>query len=254
MAKFWSKDTQVATLAWVRDYRSRSHSCGFLGSLMGWCLVSSPLAAQVTPDGSLNTETKTENNVIQITGGTPSGSNLFHSFQEFSVETGNTAYFNNTTEISNIIGRVTGSSVSNIDGLIRANGDANLILINPNGIALGSNARLDIGGSFLGSTANSVVFADGTVFNTDLNTQPLLTISTPVGLQLGQNSAEIEVLGEADLNTGLEISPGNTFALVGNGITFDGGVITAESGIIDLVSVGAGQVSISEICGMAVGI
>jgi filamentous hemagglutinin family protein len=246
MAKFWRKDTQAA-IAWVSNDLSRFHGCGFLGSLMGWCLVSYPLAAQVTPDSSLGTETNTENNVTEITGGTSSNSNLFHSFQEFSVETGNTAYFNNGAEISNIIGRVTGSSVSNIDGLIRANGDANLILINPNGITLGSNARLDIGGSFLGSTANSVVFADGTVFNTNLNSQPLLTISAPIGLQLGQDSAGIEVSGAADLNTGLEISPGNTFALVGNGITFDGGVVTAESGRIDLGSVGAGQVSITEI-------
>lgn len=245
MAKFWRKDTQAA-IAWVSNDHSRFNGCGFLGSLMGWCLVSYPLAAQVTPDSSLGTETNTDNNVTEITGGTSSDSNLFHSFQEFSVETGNTAYFNNGAEIVNIIGRVTGSSGSNIDGLIRANGDANLILINPNGITLGSNARLDIGGSFLGSTANSVVFEDGTVLNTDPNSQPLLTISAPVGLQLGQNSAAIEVSG-ADLNTGLEISTGNTFALVGNGITFNGGVVTAESGRIDLGSVGAGQVSISEI-------
>ncbi|MEY2831538.1 MAG: hypothetical protein RLZZ574_796, partial [Cyanobacteriota bacterium] len=245
MAKFWRKDTQAA-IAWVSNDHSRFNGCGFLGSLMGWCLVSYPLAAQVTPDSSLGTETNTENNVTEITGGTSSDSNLFHSFQKFSVETGNTAYFNNGAEISNIIGRVTGGSGSNIDGLIRANGDANLILINPNGITLGSNARLDIGGSFLGSTADSVVFEDGTVFNTDLNSQPLLTISAPVGLQLGQNSAAIEVSG-ADLNTGLKISTGNTFALVGNGITFNGGVVTAESGRIDLGSVGAGQVSISEI-------
>ncbi|PSB05569.1 hypothetical protein C7B62_24945, partial [Pleurocapsa sp. CCALA 161] len=244
MTKFWSNDSQVT--AWVTNERSKFHCAGFFGSLMGWCLVSYPLSAQVTPDGSLGTETRTENNVTEITGGTRANSNLFHSFQEFSVETGNTAYFNNSAEISNIIGRVTGSSSSNIDGLIRANGDANLILINANGITLGSNARLDIGGSFLGSTANSVVFADGTVFNTNLNTQPLLTITAPVGLQLGQDSAAIEVSGTAPTQ-GLEISPGHTFALVGNGITFDGGVVTAESGRIELGSVGSGQVSISEI-------
>lgn len=244
MTKFWSNDSQVT--AWVTNERSKFHCAGFFGSLMGWCLVSYPLSAQVTPDGSLGTETSTENNVTEITGGTRANSNLFHSFQEFSVETGNTAYFNNSAEISNIIGRVTGSSSSNIDGLIRANGDANLILINANGITLGSNARLDIGGSFLGSTANSVVFADGTVFNTNLNTQPLLTITAPVGLQLGQDSAAIEVSGTASTQ-GLEISPGHTFALVGNGITFDGGVVTAESGRIDLGSIGTGQVSISEV-------
>jgi filamentous hemagglutinin family protein len=251
MAKIWSENTQVTSVAWIvawaKSERSRSHFLGFFGSLMGCCLVNSPLAAQVTPDGSVGTKTKTENNVTEITGGSPSESNLFHSFQDFSVAPGTTAYFNNGAEISNIIGRVTGSSSSNIDGLIRANGEANLILINPNGITLGSNARLDIGGSFLGSTADRVLFEDGTVFNADLNSPPLLTISTPVGLQLGQDSAGIKVSGTADPTTGLAISKGNTFALVGNGITFDGGVVTAESGRIDLGSVEVGQVSIQEI-------
>jgi filamentous hemagglutinin family protein len=247
MAQFWCKDTQVAIVPWGSDYHSKSSAWGFLGSLMGWCLVSSPLAAQVTPDRSLDTKTSTENNVTEITGGTASGSNLFHSFRDFSVETGSSAYFNNGTDISNIIGRVTGSSISNIDGLIRANGDANLILINPNGISFGNNASLDIGGSFLGSTADSILFKDGTVFNTDLNSQPLLTISVPVGLQLGQESGGIKVSGTADLTSGLAISPGHTFALVGNGINFDGGMVTAESGRIELGSVSQGQVNIQQI-------
>jgi filamentous hemagglutinin family protein len=246
MAKFWCEDTQGAIVLWGSDYR-KSSAWGFLGSLMGWCLVSSPLAAQVTPDNSLDTKTTTENNVTEISGGTTSGSNLFHSFRDFSLETGSTAYFNNGTDISNIIGRVTGSSISNIDGLIRANGAANLILINPNGISLGNNARLDLGGSFLGSTADSVLFEDGSVFNTDLNSQPLLTISAPVGLQLGQESGAIKVSGTRDLTSGLAISTGQTFALVGNGITFDGGVVTAESGRIEVGSVRQGQVSIQPI-------
>ena len=251
MAIFWSKDTYITTITTIAQAKGDRHIWHlgkYFGSLLGWCLISSsPLSAQIIPDDSLDTEANTENNVTEITGGTQSDSNLFHSFTEFSVETGSTASFNNGVDISNIIGRVTGSNASNIDGLIRANGDANLILINPNGITLGSNARLDIGGSFLGSTANSIVFEDGTVFNADLNTPPLLTITAPVGLQLGQNSAGIQVSGTADTNSGLEVATGNTFALVGNEITFDGGVVTAESGRIELGSVGLGQVSITEI-------
>lgn len=245
MTRFWLENTGAEIL--TLSTKTRSQLPIFASSLIGLCLASNPLSAQVTPDDSLGTETNTENNVTEINGGTEAQSNLFHSFQDFSVETGGTAFFNNGADISNIVGRITGGNISNIDGLIRANGDANLILINPNGISFGSNARLDIGGSFLGSTADSVVFEDGNVFNSDLDTQPLLTISTPVGLQLGQNSGNIEVSGTRNIDAGLQVDSGNTFALIGNGVTFSGGVANVESGRIDIGSVATGEVSIAEI-------
>ena len=255
MAIFWINDTQVQSAFLAKGDRIQQISqigrslywMRLIGSLMGCCLISTPLAAQVTSDGTLGTEVNTTDSVTEITGGTEANSNLFHSFQDFSVETGNTAFFNNGVDIKNIVGRVTGNNISNIDGLIRANGSANLILFNPQGISFGDNASLDIGGSFLGSTADSVIFEDGTVFNTDLTAEPLLTISAPVGLQLGQNSADIQVSEQGNGSTNLAVTPGNTFALVGNGITFNGGVVTAESGRIEVGSVAEGQVSISEI-------
>jgi len=256
MAIFCLKDTQVQTAFvtlgdqrwWRINQTPKSLSwSGFLGSFTGLYLISTPLAAQITPDGTLDTTVNTTDGVTEITGGTEANSNLFHSFQDFSIEAGNTAFFNNGVEIDNIIGRVTGNNISDINGLIRANGNANLILLNPNGISFGGNASLDIGGSFLGSTADRVIFEDGTILNTDLTVQPLLTVTTPVGLQLGQNAGEIEVSGLENSTANLAINPGNTFALVGNGITFNGGVVTAESGRIDLGSVAQGEVSITEI-------
>ncbi|MGL5076878.1 MAG: filamentous hemagglutinin N-terminal domain-containing protein, partial [Waterburya sp.] len=231
------------------------------GSVFSLSLLSSifqPVKAQITADDSVDTEVKNSGDVAEITGGTIRGSNLFHSFQNFSVASGSTALFNNASNIANIISRVTGSSISNIDGLIQANGNANLILINPNGINFGANAQLDIGGSFLASSADTIVFEDGTLYSAaDTDTTPLLTVSVPVGLQLGQNSGAINVQGTGhnlSLATpvfspltrgdvgGLEVNSGETLALVGNGLGLTGGTLTAESGSIELASVAEGTV------------
>ncbi|MHC0067975.1 two-partner secretion domain-containing protein [Nostoc sp. UIC 10890] len=188
--------------------------------------------AQITPDGTLPTNSSIENNgnTFNIIGGNQSGGNLFHSFGEFSVPTGNTAIFNNAADIQNIISRVTGNSISNIDGLIRANGTANLFLINPNGIIFGQNARLDIGGSFLASTASSLKFADGFEFSA-INPQsaPLLSINVPIGLQYGANPGFI-----VNLSQGFEVSPEKTLALVGGDVAVEEGILFAPSGRIEL--------------------
>ena len=138
--------------------------------------------------------------------------------------------------------RVTGGSVSNIDGLIRANGTANLFLINPNGIIFGPNASLNIGGSFLGSTASSVNFSDGTQFSaTPTQTTPLLTISVPLGLQYGSNAGSIQVQGST-----LQVPNGKTLALVGGNVQLNDTFLGALGGRVELGGVaGTGTVGLS---------
>lgn len=215
------------------------------------------------PDASLpvNSQVAPNDSGFTINGGTSAGGNLFHSFQDFSVPTGTEAFFNNAPEVQNIITRITGTNLSHIDGLIRANGSANLFLLNPNGIAFGPNARLEMGGSFFGTTADSIHFADGSEFGVpNAQATPLLSINVPVGLQMGQNPGAITVQGtghrlsaqvftelDRSLNpTGLAVQAGNTLALIGGTIDFSGGIAAVEGGgHLEVGSVSNGQVRLN---------
>lgn len=215
--------------------------------------------AQIAPDGTLSTTvTAPDGRSFTISGGTQAGNNLFHSFREFSIPTDSSASFNNAANIQNIFSRVTGGSISNIDGSIKANGSANLFLINPSGIIFGPNARLNIGGSLIASTADSVVFGNGIEFSAvNPSASPLLAIGVPLGLQYGNNPGAIANRSQAEsssqLNTvglpvGLAVQPGRTLALVGGDVTLEGGNLSAFGGRIELGSVaGSGFVSLSAI-------
>lgn len=114
--------------------------------------------------------------------------------------------------------------------MIRANGIANLFLINPNGIIFNSNASLNIGGSFIASTANSLNFNDGIKFSTvNSQTSPLLTINLPIGLQFGTNPGNIQLQG-----SNLEVNPGQTLALVSGNVQLNGGQLLALGGNVEL--------------------
>ncbi|MBD2457226.1 filamentous hemagglutinin N-terminal domain-containing protein, partial [Nostoc sp. FACHB-87] len=177
---------------------------GLIGAILTSAIYHSDVQAQVTPDGTLNTSV-TGSNHYSITNGSRVGNNLFHSFSQFSVPSNGSAVFHNAADIQNIFSRVTGGHVSYIDGLIQANGNANLFLLNPSGIIFGKNASLNIGGSFIATTANSIKFADGVEFSaTNPSNTPLLTMSVPIGLQMGQNSAPIRV--ESHLTAGQDLT------------------------------------------------
>jgi filamentous hemagglutinin family protein len=237
-------------------------SFSWSSSLIVLALNTLPVSAQIAPDGSLPTSVTSPDGLnFTIDNGTLSGGNLFHSFQDFSVPTNGSAFFNNGLDVQNIFSRVTGGNISNIDGLLRANGGANLFLLNPNGIVFGPNASLNIGGSFFGTTANSIQFADGVEFSaTNPTANPLLTISVPVGLQMGQNPGAITVQGtgyqfvvnlfapidRSQNPPGLKVGAGQTLALIGGAVNFSGGIASANGGgHIEVGSVGDGQVGLN---------
>ncbi|MBE9200507.1 MULTISPECIES: filamentous hemagglutinin N-terminal domain-containing protein [unclassified Nodularia (in: cyanobacteria)] len=230
------------------------------GILVGGNLL--PAMAQVTSDATTNTIVNSNGNNFDILNGINQGNNLFHSFSNFSIPTGGSVTFDltNTPNTTTIFSRVTGGNVSHIDGLIHtlnSNNPVSLFLMNPNGIVFGQNASLNIGGSFVATTANSIKFADGTEFSAvnPANT-PLLTMSVLVGLQMGSNPGAITInntghrlisgsptrLGTT--TTGLSVSSSKILALVGGNITLDGGILQASSGQIELGSASAGMINL----------
>ena len=228
---------------------------------LAYCLFDSslqfsPTSAQIIPDGTTSTIVNVNGNNFEINNGERLGSNLFHSFSDFSVPNGGSAFFNNAADIVNIFSRVTGGNISNIDGLIRANGSSNLFLLNPAGIIFSEGARLDIGGSFYGSTADSILFPDGEFSATDLDNPPLLTINGPIGLNLGNNPGEITIIGDGlgtrtttnnnliDTEDGLRVNSTSTLGLVGGDLNLEGATLKTDGGRIELGSV-AGNEQIS---------
>ncbi len=249
----------AVTLIFARAMRmNRSIGQICLLATLSSALGLSPVQAQsISADGTLNTVVSRSGNAFSITNGTAAGRNLFHSFQEFSIPTGGSATFNlvNTPGVSTIFSRVTGTNGSNIDGLVRTIGSSNpvnLFLMNPNGIIFGPNARLNLTGSLIGTTASTIHFQDGVTFNT-ATPAPLLTIALPIGLQFNTAPAPIQVNGTGHrftttsvlapttrpnaLPPGLIVNPAQTIALVGGAIDLNGGSLSAFGGRIALEAV-----------------
>jgi filamentous hemagglutinin family protein len=213
--------------------------------------------AQIAPDTTLGSETSIvkplNSSVDQIEGGAIRGANLFHSFQEFNLGEGRGVYFTNPTGIENILSRVTGSEPSQILGKLGVvGGNANLFLINPNGIIFGKQASLDVRGSFLATTANAIQFSDRGFFSaSDPNVSPVLTVNpsallfnqlatgtitnnsiTPAGQRLDSFAPS----GFRDL-LGLRVPDGRSLLLVGGNVSLDGGGLNALDGRVELAGV-----------------
>src|SRR4051794_36323418 len=160
------------------DFRSRGLGLLLLAAL----LAAGPVQAQIVTDGSVGPKVSLSGGEIKIgaTLGTRRGDNLFHSFERFGIATGQTATFTGPGAIKNVISRVTGGEVSNIDGKLASRaGQADLYFINPAGVMFGPNAQLDVPGSLHVSTAHELRFADGGRFSAVDKAGSGLTVAPP---------------------------------------------------------------------------
>ena len=200
--------------------------------------AASPALAQIQTDGSMgNLVSLSGNMVITSELGRQSGANLFHSFSLFNIRTGESATFTSSVSgIKNVIGRVTGNELSTIDGLLSCKiSGADLYLINPNGIAFGKNASVDVKGSFYASTADYLGFKDGKQFKArpDAASDVTLSVASPAAFGFLDSTPAPITVNESVLKSVY----GEALSLVGGDITLTGAKLSSDMGRIDLVSV-----------------
>jgi filamentous hemagglutinin family protein len=227
--------------------------------------VRAQVSPDIVPDNSLGAESSqitTVDPIDLIEGGATRGANLFHSFENFNIRENRGAFFVQPSGIQNIISRVTGRNASNINGtlgVIDGNinlGSANLFFLNPNGIIFGPNARLLMGGSFVASTASSLLFNGLEEFRVNPQESSLLSINIPIGLRFRENPGRIQVQGNGqglratpdliDTTDALRVQADKTLALVGGDVSLEGATLKTAGGRIELGSVaGEGLVNLS---------
>jgi filamentous hemagglutinin family protein len=211
--------------------------------------------SQIVPDNSLgiSNSTVTPNVEIKgvpsvaISGGVVRGTNLLHSFQEFNVDVGRGAYFLLPSGVENVLTRVTGVNPSQILGTLGiTGGNANLFLMNPNGIIFGFTARLDVMGSFVGTTANAVRLGNGEIFSTK-RTEPLpsqLLNVNPNAFLFNQISHQA-ISGIQVNGASLSVGEGKSLVLLGGDISLNAANVWVSDGQIELGGLaGAGTVEL----------
>lgn len=209
-------------------------------SLLPLAVKSQPVVP--APDGT-NTVVNAEQNRWNISGGKLSvnGTNLFHSFSQFNLSEGQIANFLTNPKIQNILGRITGGDVSLINGLISVSGgNSNLFLMNPAGIIFGQNARLNVPGSFLATTATGIGFGESWFNSTGINDYQSL-VGNPT--QFNFNNSQIGAI----VNAGnLVVGNGQSLTLLG-GTVINTGQLSAPGGQITVAAVpGSNAVRISQ--------
>jgi filamentous hemagglutinin family protein len=213
------------------------------------------LAQNITLDGTLGPAATLTGPTYQIRQdlGQTVGSNLFHSFGKFNLNANETAVFQSAPAIRNILSRVTGGSVSSIDGLIfTQSGAVNLYLINPAGIVFGPNARLDIGsstrGSFVATTLDAITFPNDSQFSAT-NPGTASTLLTIVGDPSGFLASQRTLPPIAATGSILGVYSGQSLLLLGGNITLDNSNVFVnfpQGGRVELGALaGAGVVGLS---------
>lgn len=214
---------------------------GLVTAAILFAFSSTDAMAGATTDGSVGAvKTLSGKFTVPQSLGTVSGTNLFHSFQNFSIGATESATFTTTNAaLTNVISRVTGGELSKIEGVLRlsaATGSTpNFYLINPAGVAFGHGAQVNVPAAFHVSTAHRLNFADGSSWDTTLANASSLSAAAPesFGFLATQPVASVTI-NNRDLTTNLIVSQCDVLANCHNMKMKDGSYTSIVAGNIDI--------------------
>ena len=169
--------------------------------------------------------------------GTTAGNNLFHSFADFNINTGQSVTFTGADNLQNVFSRVTGSDVTKIEGTLKSTiANAAFFFINPNGITFGADAQVDVPGAFHVSSANKIDFPNNGTFYADRNQASTLSSDAPAAFGFLQTTAANNGLIKVN-GAQLAVKAGQTLDVVAGEIALKNDTtVVAPAGEIRLVA------------------
>ncbi|MDM8558601.1 filamentous hemagglutinin N-terminal domain-containing protein [Candidatus Parabeggiatoa sp. HSG14] len=193
-------------------------------------IISLSTNAEITTDGSLGSHANLPgpDYLIGADLGSQLDGNLFHSFQDFNLNSSESATFSGPNSVSNIISRVTGGNPSNIDGLIRSTiPNADMYFLNPYGIMFGPNAQLDVQGSFHASTADYLRLGENGRFDARNPSDSILTVAPIESFGFLSDTPTTIALQDSILS----VDERKTLSLIGGDLNLNGELLSISGTI-----------------------
>lgn len=221
--------------------RKRGASVAVTLTCQIWALVSS---GQVVTDRSFGRRPVSIDGAAKLITpdlGKPMEGNLFHSFRQFNLNSGESATFTGDPGVKNVIARVTGRQPSSINGAIScAIPNANFYFINPAGVIVGPEGSIIAEGAVVMSTADRLLFSKGRGrFDATHPSDSVLTTAPPAAFGFTSRvPANIQVRGSGLSLQGLRAARGQVLSVIAGDVEVSGGArLEARGGAVNVVSI-----------------
>ena len=178
------------------------------------------------------TKVQLKEKTYSISSDTVKGKNQFYSFKQFNIHSEEHAIFNDQG-IQHSIARVTGSNYSWINGQLTSHAK-NFYMMNPNGVLIGNQAKLNVSGSLYVTSADFIEFQDGNTYHADLNQSEILTSAPPSAFGFISSKNEGEIRCES---TTIDMPENKDIAIIGRKVQLNNTKVNTTGGKVHISAI-----------------